>query len=93
MKSMQNVIILVAALLLAACGQPESGQSGQADTAETGTGLDMSLGANKVTADDYRHEPVPVAEKSVTSVDASGNIAPFGMASRAPREIAPVQVA
>lgn len=91
MKNFRFALLFVFALLIGACAQQDdSGQQGAADDASTG--LDMSLMPNKVTADDYAHTPVPVAERSVNSVDAEGNIAPFGMASRAQREVAEVPV-
>ena len=89
MSYLQKTFLLAAALLLAACAQPDGEQ---AAAGAASAGLDMSLAPNKVTSEDYRHEAVPVAEPSVTSVDADGNVAPFGMASRAPVEVAAVPV-
>ena len=92
MKNFRFALLFVFALLLGACAQQDdSGQQAASDGASAS--LDLNGAPNKVTADDYRHEPVPVAEKSVTSIDADGNIAPFGMASRAKREVAPAPVA
>ena len=92
MKNFRFALLFVFVLLLGACAQPDdSGQQAASDG--TSATLDLNGAPNKVTADDYRHEPVPVAEKSVTSVDADGNIAPFGMASREKRDVAPVPVA
>lgn len=85
--------LLFVTLLLGACAQQDDSAPQNAADASSSP-LDMSLGPNKVTADDYRHEPVPVVIRdSVPSVDADGNVAPFGMASRAEREVAPAAAA
>lgn len=88
--SLPKIIFLAALLTLGACGQPDDG-SGVA--AETGAGLDMSKGPNKVTADDYALQPTPSGDAPLVSVDADGRVAPFGMASRAPRELAAMPAA
>lgn len=82
--SLPRVVFLAALLTLGACAQPDS-DSAATDSAAR---LDMSQGPNKVTADDYRSQPVPAGDAPLDSVDADGNVAPFGMASRAPREVA-----
>ena len=92
MKNIRFALLVVISLFLAACAQ-ESGDESQGASGSA-SGLDMSKGPNKVTADDYRHDPVPVVIRdSVPSVDGAGNVAPFGMASRAPRDVAPAPVA
>jgi mono/diheme cytochrome c family protein len=85
--------VITAMLVLGACGQPQDAENqGAADqeaaNQQSGTQLDMSKGPNKVTSDDYALQPVASGEVPLVSVDADGNIAPFGMASRAPREVA-----
>lgn len=92
MKTIRLAPLFASALLLAACAP--SGDSGSQAPAGAAAKLDMSLGPNKVTADDYAHEPVPVVLRtSVESVDADGKVAPFGMASRAQRDVAAAPVA
>lgn len=87
MINFRLMALLASLFLLGACAQQDdSGAQSVADDAAAK--LDMSLAPNKVTADDYRHVPVPVTGPSVTSVDGNGNVAPFGMASRAAREVA-----
>ncbi len=89
MKNFRFALLIGLSLILGACAQKDdSGAQGA-----SGAKLDMNLAPNKVTADDYRHEPVPVVIRDgVPSVDAAGNVAPFGMASRAQREVAAAPV-
>ncbi len=89
MKNFRFALLMGFSLVLGACAQPDDSA---ADA--TSAALDMSRGPNKVTADGYSHEPAPVTiREGVDSVDADGNVAPFGMASRAQREVAPAPVA
>lgn len=81
---------LAAALLLGACAQPD-GEISSADSPEAG--LDMSKGPNKVTADSYAFTAIATGDAAFATVDADGNVAPFGMASRAMREVQPAPVA
>lgn len=89
MKAMTTKLtaaVATALVLLTGCSQPESdAPAGAADPAR----LDLSAAPNKVTADDYRLEPVVTGDGPVTSIDADGNVAPFGMASREQRDVAP----
>jgi len=71
------------ALVLTGCAQPE-------DAAGGGAG---ATGPAKVTSDDYRPQPASVGGGPLASVDAVGNVAPFGMASRAKLGVAPAPVA
>jgi mono/diheme cytochrome c family protein len=80
MNNGAGIVALTAALLLTACAQPDDAATGAQDTAPQPA---------KVTADDYRRQPTPAGDGPLASVDAAGNVAPFGMASRAPREVAP----
>ena len=75
--------VLAGLLVLGACAQPE----GESTSAEPTVKLDMSKGPNKVTADDYALQPVPTGDAALASIDADGNIAPFGKASRAAVEV------
>jgi mono/diheme cytochrome c family protein len=79
-----KLALLVALLVVGACAQPDSG----ADSASGSQAkLDMSKGPNKVTADDYALQPVASGDAPLASVAADGKVAPFGMASRAKREL------
>jgi len=84
-----RIFVSVALLaLLGACAQ----DSGSASSA-AGALLDRSIGAAKVTSADYKLALVTSGDGPVTSVDSDGNIAPFGMASRAAVEVQPLQLA
>jgi len=83
-----SVLAVLVALSLGACGQPESNSAATSGTDKSAAArLDMSKGPNKVTADDYALTPVPAGDKKLASIDADGNVAPFGMASRAKRPV------
>jgi len=86
MKKPTFLLIGAIAALLVGCGQPD-GESREG--AGVAAGLDMTQPPNKVTSDDYALAVVPTGGRSVNSVDSNGNVAPFGMASRAPRDVAP----
>ena len=78
-----RLALLIAVIVAGGCGQPESvGTDAGPDTS-----LDMSKGPAKVTADSYAFQPIPSGDTSLASVTADGKVAPFGMASRAKREI------
>lgn len=82
-----KLALMIAVLMLGACAQTdETGET----AAGSGTTLDMSKGPNKVTADDYALQPIEAGDEPLASVTADGKVAPFGMASRAPRELQPV---
>lgn len=80
-----GVVALVVVLALTACAQPDDG----ATSAQSDDGPRPA----KVTADDYQLQPTASGDGPVGSVDADGNVAPFGMASRAPRELPPAPAA
>ncbi len=80
--SVLKLVLFIAVLAVGACGQPDS------EVASSAAGLDMSKSPNKVTAEDYALQPVPSGDAPRASVTADGKVAPFGMASRAKREIA-----
>ena len=79
--SVIKLVLFIALLAVGACGQPDS------EVASSGAGLDMSKGPNKVTAEDYALQPVASGDAPLASVTADGEVAPFGMASRAKREV------
>ena len=92
MKNFRLALLFFFLAVLGACAQQDAGEP-QAAADEASATLDMSLGPNKVTADDYAFEPVATGDGPLASVDADGNISPFGMASRAPRDVAPAPAA
>jgi len=86
-------LISVAALLaLGACGQPQEAANQDAAVSLDMSRLDMSTGPNKVTGDEYALQPVASGDAPLASVDADGNVAPFGMANRAAHEVAAAPV-
>lgn len=95
MKFSSSLKLISAAALLAlgACGQPQEAANQDAAASLDMSQLDMSKGPNKVTGDEYALQPVASGDAPLVSVDADGNVAPFGMASRAAREVAAVPVA
>lgn len=76
-------LLVAGALVLTGCAPSE-----QADSAAA-----PELGPAKVTAADYRPAPTPTGDGPLASIDADGNVAPFGMASRAKRDVQPAPVA
>ena len=94
MKFSSSLKLISAAALLAlgACGQPQEAANQDAAASLDMSQLDMSKGPNKVTGDEYALQPVASGDAPLASVDADGNVAPFGMANRGAREVAAVPV-
>jgi len=80
--SLLRIAALAGLLALSACAQPDD--AGSADAGDSGASA-----SRKVTSDDYRLQPTPSGDGPLASVDADGNVAPFGMASREKRALTP----
>ena len=82
-----RLALLIAVIVMGGCAQPDGAGADSGSDTRLDMSLDMSKGPNKVTADDYALQSVDSGDAPLASVTADGQIAPFGMASRAKREI------